>query len=195
MAFIKMFRARKKSISPPKKVIVEEAETIAYEAWVKYGIKSIPVLPDLTPLHGFTICTFEAFAKTYNYSIDHLHLIFGDRGGIFYNEKLDLRPIILNCSDPDDLVRWFMSAAVGYTELDLIYANILTRFSELNKSMEDFTYFFTCPDPILHKRKIIAASDIIKTCKIPFKQANIKSKRLKLQLKKQKPPLHQQERL
>lgn len=155
----------------------------AYAALIKYHIQELPVTLDLG-LANIKIFTLQYLARYHHESIDRYLNISEYRGFIAYQAQFDRYIVFLNEEDPEPLVRWILSMAIGYIESDQKNSSNVLFFSFAEKYIEDFAYTFACPDCVLEKYKILSENDIAKTCGIPLSRASEKRKRLILSNKR-----------
>ena len=149
----------------------------AYKALIKYHIEKLPVTLDLERVN-IKIFTLQYLARYHHESIDRYLRISEYRGFIAYQTEYDRYVAFLNAEDPEPLLRWVLSMAIGYIESGQKNANEALFFAFSDQYIEDFAYTFTCPDCVLEKHKILSENDIVKICKIPLPYALEKRKRL-----------------
>ena len=163
-----MFRKRKH----------KDSKLLAYESLIKYQVNSLPVPFQVAMLENVKIFSLQYMAKYFNDPIDECLARSGHRGFIFYQESCSRYVIFLNAEDPEPILRWSLSQAIGYIESNSRKQLKTLFFDSPEKYIEDFTYTFTCPDCILEKNDLTSLNDIVKFCCIPFPNAMEKRKRL-----------------
>lgn len=165
-----MFRKRRKT----------DARTLAYESLIKYQIHSLPVKVNDRTFNNIKFFSLQFVADYFHEPIEQLLPKAEYRGFIFYQTECDRYIVFLNTEDPEPLLRWSISVAIGYIESQSCSSHGACFFNSPGKYIEDFTYTFTCPDCVLEKNQIQTINDICRICRIPFPKALEKSKRLLL---------------
>lgn len=170
-----LFR-RKKSVQK------KSAKIAAYEALIKYDVSRLPVPVeyDNCEIEIYTLQLLACYGKK---KIREVYKIFGYRGFVTYDAKDDRYLIFANEEDPEPLLRWVISTAIGYIEAGHPGLRRGLPLSAESSYINDFVYTYTCPDCVLERDKIIEPDQIIRICDIPFRKAREKSKYLKLYLK------------
>ena len=157
----------------------KSAKISAYEALIKYDIASLPVPVSYNPKE-IKIFTLQFLAGYHGQDVREYYKIWGHRGFITYEPVYNRYIIFINGEDSEPLRRWCISLAIGYIENHKVHKKYGIPISNSNKYITDFTYVYTCPDCILERDGIISTEKIASVCKIPFREAREKSKRLKM---------------
>ena len=171
-----------------KKINLEEAKEIcirAYEALIKYDITELPI--PITYQPDILAVPIQVFAMECHMSNRRAVRDCEYRGIVYYADEVNKYVILYNDEDPIELRRWEVALGIGYIEMwkELQLSRQMERtYIALKNSqlaVDEFAYYFTCPDLVLQECGIRTPEDIIEFCSIPFNNAREKSKRLKTQ--------------
>lgn len=186
--------------------------SLAYQTLLKYNIDSLPIsfngLSDT-----FRITTMQLLSKFTHESLESLFEENGNYGFVGYSKRDNMYGIFYNGDLPDDMKNWTIACLLAAIELGYVRTNdAFCMDPDSDELINNFSYYFLAPDPILMECEIFSTSDIMCKCQIPFKYAYRKSRKLKKKTNtysslewrlknyfkrfiNEKPSLRQQERL
>ncbi|MCI6467031.1 MAG: hypothetical protein MSA90_16390 [Faecalicatena sp.] len=157
----------------------------AYKALLRSGIDVLPVYyKDVFDSLKYSITqiytySYQFLSKSTHEPLEDYIQGCGEYGAIFCINPLCYR-LFYNDIWPDEVQNWVQLSLYACTELNLVPVHGLVRYEDkMDENVQNFTYHFLAPDPVLKECGIRKAKDIADTCHIPLKNALAKSRQLK----------------